>query len=209
MRRRAKPTNPKAVRPWCGVRAAERADEALARSETVPRAPVRAALWSLDLDRELGEIERDERQILAQLHLPGATDPARSATDLAATIYAILAGEQPPPWPSKMKHAAARARAAQRLERALAHLRRLAGDAPLLVTLGARVQAKNRDAARQRGHDLAAAARALDAEIRRRAEDYRRRHPHASSRSLAANVARQLGCSPHTIRRRLRALGLR
>lgn len=74
------------------------------------------------------------------------------------------------------------------------------GDA---ARLGGKVRAKNRAAAKARGADILVASTKLDIAINAAVLEYRKRHPGHSGRTLCTHVAKSLGISADTLRRRL------
>lgn len=194
---------------------------------TAPRTADEWALWHFQHERitqALNRIERAERAILKGLGCPPDE----------ASVYAILNGEQPPPWP-KRTAARDRERAKHamfalayvgivRSHIALGHedaqaaalealtLGALAGDVAIDAALGRRIRSKNASAATRSWIDRADASRSLDAQLTTLVSEYRSRKPHgpgASTRQMAAALARRLSQPVNTVRGRLLALGLR
>ena len=82
------------------------------------------------------------------------------------------------------------------------------GDAERAAELG-RAMLANADQASRRAADLRrASAREQDAELKPRAQAYRRRHPDASLTAMALSLARKDKRLPDTIRKKLAAFGI-
>jgi hypothetical protein len=185
------------------------------------------AQWKLEtglIEEQLARIERAEHAILKEIGCP--TDPVG--------VYAILAGEQPPPWPKR--HAEPNRRRAAHAMYALLHVQQtrrylgplnenprlaayaalmagaLAGDVLINAAMGTTVRRKNRASGKKRWSDKdLLKLQTRDKQIWRAAKEYKATHPHATTRKIASEVKKALKLreAAETVRSRLRLLGRR